>query len=137
LTRLLSTGESAPTAAPGAHLKEERVLLDVRTYKTLPGRVPAQLEIYKKYGYPVQLRYMGEPLCYAVAESGELNTFTHIWVYASAADREEKRARMMKDPDWAVYLAENVKGGHLISQETCLMTPVGFAPAIPMPKIHT
>jgi hypothetical protein len=137
LTRPRSTGESAPTAALGAHLKEERVLLDVRTYKTLPGRVPAQLEIYKKYGYPVQLRYMGEPLCYAVAESGELNTFTHIWVYASAADREEKRARMMKDPDWAVYLAENVKGGHLISQETCLMTPVGFAPPIPMPKIHT
>ena len=66
------------------------MLLDVRTYKTLPGRVPAQLELYKKYGYPVQLRYMGEPLCYAVAESGELNTFTHIWVYESAADREAK-----------------------------------------------
>ena len=31
-----------------------------------------------KLGYPVQLRYMGEPLCYAVAESGELNTFTHV-----------------------------------------------------------
>jgi hypothetical protein len=127
--------KSAPFAAPGGQSKEERVLLDVRTYKTLPGRVPAQLEIYKKYGYPVQLRYMGEPLCYAVAESGELNTYTHVWVYASAADREEKRARMMKDPDWAVYLAENVKGGHLIAQETCLMTPVGFAPPIPMPKI--
>jgi hypothetical protein len=124
-----------PPPHPALILKEERVLLDVRTYKTLPGRVPAQLDIYKKFGYPVQLRYMGEPLCYAVAESGELNTFTHIWVYASAADREEKRARMMKDPDWAVYLAENVKGGHLISQETCLMTPVGFAPPIPMPKI--
>ena len=36
------------------------------------------------------LRYMGEPLCYAVAESGELNTFTHVWVYESAADREAK-----------------------------------------------
>ncbi len=45
------------------------MLLDVRTYTTLPGRVPAQLELYQKYGYPVQLRYMGEPLCYAVAES--------------------------------------------------------------------
>ena len=66
------------------------MLLDVRTYRTLPGRVPAQLELYKKYGYPVQLRYMGEPLCYAVAESGELNTFTHVWVYESAADREAK-----------------------------------------------
>jgi len=111
------------------------VLLDVRTYKTLPGRVPAQLEIYKKYGYPVQLRYMGEPLCYAVAESGELNTFTHIWVYESAADREAKRAQMAKDPDWQVYLAENAKAGYIIEQTNRLMTPVGFAPPIPMPKI--
>ena len=111
------------------------MLLDVRTYTCLPGRVPAQLDIYKKYGYPVQLRYVGEPLMYAVAESGALNSFTHVWVYESAADREEKRGRMAKDPDWAVYLAENVKGGHLVSQQTCLMTPAAFAPKIPMPKI--
>lgn len=111
------------------------MLLDVRTYKCLPGHVPAQLEIYRKYGYPVQLRYIGEPLCYAVAESGELNTFTHIWVYASAADREAKRAQMVKDPDWAVYLAENVEGGHLVEQNNCLMTPVAWGPSIPMPKI--
>jgi len=111
------------------------VLLDVRTYKTLPGRVPAQLELYKKYGYPVQLRYMGEPLVYAAAESGELNIFTHIWVYESAADREAKRARMQADPDWKVYIAENLKAGNIIEQRTCLMTPASFAPPIPMPKI--
>lgn len=112
------------------------MLLDVRTYKTQPGRVPAQLELYQKYGYPVQLRYMGEPLCYAVAESGELNTFTHVWVYASAADREEKRARMAQDPDWKVYLAENVKAGYIVEQKNTLMIPAAFAPPIPMPKIH-
>ncbi len=112
------------------------MLLDVRTYKCLPGRVPAQLELYKKYGYPVQLRYMGEPLCYAVAESGALNTITHIWVYESAADREQKRARMARDPDWKVYLSENAKAGTLIEQNNVLMTPVAFAPPIPMPKIH-
>lgn len=112
------------------------MLLDVRTYKTLPGRVPAQLELYKKYGYPVQLRYMGEPLCYAVAESGELNTFTHIWVYESAADREQKRAAMAKDPDWAVFLAENVKAANIVSQENCLMLTTPWSPPISMPKIH-
>jgi hypothetical protein len=112
------------------------VLLDVRTYKTLPGRVPAQLELYQKYGYPVQLRYMGEPLCYAVAETGELNTFTHVWVYESAADREEKRARMAKDPDWKVYLGENAKAGHIIEQKNTLMIPTAFAPPIPKAKIH-
>ena len=112
------------------------MLLDVRTYKTLPGCVPAQLELYKKYGYPVQLRYMGEPLCYAVAESGELNTFTHIWVYESAADREQKRAMISADPDWKIYLAENIKAGNIIEQKTCLMIPAAFSPPIPMPKIH-
>ena len=113
------------------------MLLDVRTYTCFPGRVPAQLELYKKYGYPVQLRYMGEPLCYAVAESGALNTITHIWVYESAADREAKRARMVQDPDWKVYLSENAKAGNLIEQKNVLMTPAAFAPPIPMPKIHT
>jgi len=98
--------------------------------------MPAQLELYKKYGYPVQLRHMGEPLCYAAAESGALNTFHHIWVYESAADREQKRAAMAKDPDWAVYLAENVKAGNLVSQDNVLMTPVSWSPPIPMPKIH-
>jgi len=111
------------------------VLLDVRTYKTLPGRVPAQLEIYKKFGYPVQLRYMGEPLCFAAAESGELNTFTHVWVYESAADREAKRGKMAQDRDWKVYLAENAKAGYIIEQKNCLMVPTAFSPPIPMPKI--
>ena len=111
------------------------MLLDFRTYKTKPGRVPAQLELYKKYGYPVQLRYMGEPLCYAVAETGELNTYTHVWVYESAADREAKRAKMAQDPDWKTFLAENAKAGNLLSQENCLMVPTAWSPPIPMPKI--
>jgi hypothetical protein len=120
----------------GGKTREARVLLDVRTYKCKPGRVPAQLELYRKLGYPVQLRYMGEPLCYAVAESGELNTYTHVWVYESAADREQKRAAMAKDPDWAAFLAENAKAGNLVSQENCLMTQVPWAPQPATPKIH-
>jgi hypothetical protein len=95
----------------------------------------AQVELYKKFGYPVQVRYLGEPLCYAVAESGELNTITHIWVYESAADRESKRAKMAADPEWKIYLSENAKAGNLAEQSNCLMTPVAWAPPIPMPKI--
>ncbi len=111
------------------------MLLDVRTYKCLPGRMQAQLELYKKYGYAVQIRYLGAPLCYAAAESGDLNTITHIWVYESAADREAKRAKMAADPEWKVFLAENAKAGNLIGQTNCLMTPVAWAPPIPMPKM--
>lgn len=107
------------------------MLLDVRTYKIKPGRMAAHLDLYQRLGYPAQLRHLGEPLCYSVAETGELNTVVHIWVYESAADREQKRARMMKDPEWQNYLAENGKAGNVESQKTMLMTPAAFAPPIP------
>ncbi len=112
------------------------MLIDLRTYTVRPGAMPAQLALYEKFGYPVQLRYMGEPLCYLTAETGELNTIVHGWVYESAADREEKRARMVKDPDWKVYIGENVKAGNIVAQRTSLMVPASFAPPIPKPKIH-
>ena len=112
------------------------MLIDHRTYRVLPGRTPAQLKLYGELGYPVQLRYMGEPLYYLVAESGTLNTLVHGWVYESAGDREQKRARMMQDPDWKHYLAENAKAGHIIEQHTSLMTPAPFAPPLSLTKVH-
>ena len=99
------------------------MLIDLRTYRILPGRVPAQLDLYSKLGYPVQLRYMGEPLCYLVAETGAAQHVLHGWVYESAADREAKRAKMVQDPDWKLFLAENAKAGHIIEQKNWLMTP--------------
>ncbi len=113
------------------------MLIDHRTYLCRPGMIPAQLKLYGELGFPVQLRYMGEPLCYLVAESGALNTLVHAWVYESAADREQKRARMMQDPDWKHFLSENAKAGNVIQQTTSLMTPAPFAPKLSMPKIHS
>lgn len=112
------------------------MLIDLRTYTVKPGTTPAQMAIYQKYGYPVQLRYMGEPHFYLTAESGELNTIVHGWVYENAGDREDKRTRMAQDPDWKLYLSENVKAGNVIAQRNSLMVPVSFAPPIPPAKIH-
>lgn len=112
------------------------MLIDLRTYTVRPGTMPAQLALYQKFGYPVQLRYMGEPHFYLTAETGELNTIVHGWVYDSAADREQKRAQMAQDPDWKVYIGENLKAGNIVGQRTNLMVPAPFAPPIPMPKIH-
>src|ERR1700690_4066021 len=97
--------------------------------------MPAQLELYSKLAYPVQLRYMGEPHYYLVSESGQLNTLVHGWIYESAGDREQKRAKMMQDPDWKIFLSENAKVGHVVEQNTSLMVPAAFAPKISMPKI--
>ena len=104
------------------------MLVDARTYTVKPGCMAAQLEIYEKYGFPVQLRHMGQPLCYLQAESGEMNTLLHLWVYESAADREQKRAAMQKDPDWKIYLDASRNGGNVTAQRNSLMVPVKFVP---------
>jgi hypothetical protein len=111
------------------------VIIDHRTYRILPGRVPAQLELYSKLGYPVQCRYMGEPHYYLATETGQLNTLVHGWIYESAAQREQTRAKMAQDPDWKHFLAENAKAGNIIEQANWLMTPVPFSPKIPAAKI--
>lgn len=111
------------------------MLLDVRTYKIKPGCMAPHLELYGRLGYPVQLKYLGEPLCFAQAETGELNSIVHVWVYDSAADREQKRGRMAQDPDWKNYLSESAKAGYILEQKNSLMTPTAFAPPIPKRSI--
>jgi hypothetical protein len=107
---------------------EDKVLVDVRTYRVKPGMAQAQMDVYEKYGFPTQLKYCGEPIAYLSAESGELNTLVHLWAFESAADRAERRAAMMKEPAWQEYLRKNLETGYLIDQRTSLMVPAKFAP---------
>jgi len=104
------------------------MLIDHRTYTVRPGSMPAQLKLYEEYGLAAQKRHLGEPLAYLVAESGELNTYVHIWVYKDAADREARRAAMQADPEWQVFMRKNAEAGNLIKQVNKLMTPAAFAP---------
>ena len=39
-------------------------------------------------------------------------------------------AAQSADPDWKVYLEENVKAGYIVNQRTSLMTPVKFCPPL-------
>jgi NIPSNAP len=119
---------SAVAAKTSGLFREEFVLVDARTYTIKPGCTGAQLKIYEELGFPQQLKYMGALLDYLQAESGELNTLMHLWVYENAADREQKRAAMFKDPAWHKYLEANRQNGYVVAQRNCLMTPVSFAP---------
>jgi len=104
------------------------VIVDHRTYKVKPGTLPQQLAIYEKYALPVQLKYLGKPLAFLTAETGELNTMIHLWAYESAADREQRRAAMAADPDWKIYLKANTDGAYIVDMRTNLMVPASFAP---------
>ena len=104
------------------------MLLDHRTYTVRVGTLRKQLALYEKHGFETQKKHFGEPLAWLVSETGDVNTYVHIWVYENAEDRNRKRAAMMKDPDWLKYIEMNAEAGYLIKQESKLMSPAPFAP---------
>jgi len=104
------------------------VLVDVRTYRVKPGKLPQELELYAKYGLAAQMRHLGEPLAYLHAESGDLNTMVHLWPFEDAADRARRRAAMMTDPEWLNYLKLADEAAYLVDQRNSLMVPARFAP---------
>ncbi|MBN8920968.1 MAG: NIPSNAP family protein, partial [Rhizobiales bacterium] len=97
-------------------------------YRTQPRALHAMLNLYEKYGLEVQTRILGKPLAYLYGDVGELNTYTHMWVYESAGDREQKRAALQQEPQWQEYLRESGEAGYLVHQSNRLMVPAKFAP---------
>lgn len=82
--------------------------------------------MYAQRGFAVQRRHLGEPVLYALTETGVQNSFVHIWAYESAQDRAQRRAAMQADPEWAAYAAQSAEAGYLQSQENRLLLPVSF-----------
>jgi len=104
------------------------MLLDHRTYTCRAGTVPLQMKLYEEHGYAAQVKHLGEPVVYGAVETGDVNSYVHIWAYEDAADRAKRRKAMMEDPDFLGYLAKSREAGYLIAQQNMLLTPVSFAP---------
>ncbi|MFB9972071.1 NIPSNAP family protein [Pseudoroseomonas cervicalis] len=104
------------------------MLLDHRTYVCKPGTLKKHLALYAEHGWKAQTRHLGQPVAYLTTETGDVNSYVHIWAYKDAADRAAKRAAMQADPEWIAFLQRSAEAGYLVSQETKLMVPVEFAP---------
>jgi hypothetical protein len=104
------------------------MLVDHRTYTVRPGTMGKQMALYQEFGWKAQTRHLGQPLAYLITESGEVNTYVHIWVYKDAADRATKRAAMGADPEWQTFVQKNSEAGYLIAQRNNLMNDAPFAP---------
>jgi len=102
------------------------VIFDMRTYVCRPGTINAQLKLYEEFGKAPQTKPLGQLVFSAVTETGLVNSFVHIWAYDDAGDRAKKRAAMMADPDWQVYLKKSSELGALIQQNNSIMNEVPF-----------
>jgi hypothetical protein len=104
------------------------MLLDHRTYTLRPGTLRKQMALYEKHGLASQKRHFGEPFAWLISETGDVNSYVHIWLYEDVADRARKREALFKDPEWLKYLEMNAEAGYLVKQESKLMSPAAFAP---------
>ena len=102
------------------------MIYDMRTYTCRPGTVPLQIKLWEDHGMSAQKRHLGEPVCYGIAEVGELNTFVHIWAYTSHADREKKRAAMQADPEWQNYIRQAREADYIVAQRNQVLVAPHF-----------
>ncbi|WPB58427.1 NIPSNAP family protein [Xylophilus sp. GOD-11R] len=102
------------------------MLYDLRTYTCRPGTIRKHLALYAEKGFDTQRRHLGEPLAYLQTETGDVNSYVHIWAFADAADRAARRAALAADPEWARYLTASADAAYLVSQTNRLMIPAPF-----------
>lgn len=102
------------------------MIYDHRTYTCRPGTIRKHLTLYGEHGFDVQRRHLGEPIVYGAVETGDVNSYVHIWCYDDAADRAARRAALAADPEWQDYLKRSAEAGYLVSQVNQILAPVPF-----------
>ncbi|CEJ15090.1 hypothetical protein BN1110_05426 [bacterium YEK0313] len=102
------------------------MIIDERSYTTLPGKVKAFLEVYERLARPIQWPILGEPIGFFVTEVGTLNQVVHLWRYDSMADREQRRAKLAAAPGFSDYL--DAATPLLLKMENRILVPTAFSP---------
>jgi hypothetical protein len=102
------------------------VIIDLRMYTMVPGRLGAFLKRYGEEGLPVQIRHQGDPFGYFVTEIGTNNQVVHLWRYQDMADRERRRAALESDPEWIAYRARSAAEGTVQHQANQILRPAPF-----------
>ncbi|MDP6832211.1 MAG: NIPSNAP family protein [Alphaproteobacteria bacterium] len=104
------------------------MIVDHRTYDFHPGKINAWIALYKEFGLPVQEKHLGRLLGFFTTEVGPINQAVFMWAFDSMGDREQRRAAMAKDPDWATFLAKVDALGALKQQTNKFIVPTDFSP---------
>lgn len=102
------------------------MIFDHRTYTCHPGTIKRHMKLYEEHGFKVQSRHLGAPLLYGSVETGDVNSYVHVWVFQDAADRAARRAAMAADPEWQKFLKLSAEAGNLVSQMNTILNPAAF-----------
>ncbi len=104
------------------------MIYEMRTYTLCPGGVQPWLALYEAEALPLLKKHEGMTLVgYFRAETGTLNRLVHIWSYADLAARDAVHRGLEADEGWMTRFVLPARK-YLVSQETTLLSPVGFSP---------
>jgi hypothetical protein len=108
--------------------ERNNVIVDMRTYTMVPGRLKAFLELYEAEALPIQLRLLGKLIGYFTTEVGTQNQVVHLWDSETKAERGRRRAAMEADPAWSAYRKKSAASGNVQHQENKILKSVSFSP---------
>lgn len=103
------------------------MLVEMRTYQIVPGKVAEFLTFYERNGLHIISLYARLQGCWT-KESGTLNSVVFCWAYDSYAHRAEQRAKLASDPEWLAFTSRILP--YFVHQESVFLTPAPFSPAV-------
>ncbi len=99
-------------------------IVEMRTYKIVPGKIPDYFALYEREGMAVQESHLGRMLGYYATEIGPVNEVVHLWQYADLNDRSARRDGLKADARWQAYLVKMLP--LLLAQDARILLPAPF-----------
>jgi hypothetical protein len=104
------------------------MIIDLRTYTMVPGRLGAWLKLYEAEGMPIHIRHLGKPIGVFTTDVGTVNQVVFLWGFESLGDRERRRDALEADSDWVSCRKKSAETGNVQHQECKIIKSTKFSP---------
>ncbi len=105
------------------------MILEMRVYRCLPGRLPALLKRFDTVTLKLWAKHGIKQAGFFTTLIGQSNQeLTYFLAWDSLADREKKWAGFMSDPDWMSARAKSEEDGQIVANIVSqLLVPTAFS----------
>ena len=82
------------------------MIIEMRTYTVKPGELNNFIKIYNKEIRKIHTEILGNQLGFFFTEIGNLNEVVHLYAYDSFEDRQIRRLKLSKRPEFKKYISK-------------------------------
>jgi len=108
------------------------MIYEHRLYRSAPGKLPELIARFENHALRIWKRLGIEHVAFWTVMIGESNqVLVYILRWKSLAEREEKFAAWLSDPEWIQVYKDSEKNGTLsLGVTNTIMKPTSFSPII-------